>query len=272
MKISSVTILYNFNESVLENIKTYQNFVDEVILIDNSDSREYFEKYKEFLKQYTYISMNGNVGIAKALNCGLNYSKEKGYNWTLTMDQDTYLENDIIEQYKKVIKQNYDEKIVILSPVYKFDRVKTKKFEGVKEVNYVMQSANLVNLKNFFEIGKFKEEFFIDMVDYEYCLRAVKKGYKIISCGQIQVIHSPGITRQTKILKIKYGYCNKYRIYYQARNLLWTIKEYKNIHMLFILIYKLLKIILLFDNKKEFLYYYFKCIIDCKKNKFGVLK
>ena len=53
-KISAVTVLYNFDEKVISNIKTYENYVDEVILIDNSDTSDYFNLYKEQLKKYTY--------------------------------------------------------------------------------------------------------------------------------------------------------------------------------------------------------------------------
>ena len=45
-KISAVTVLYNFDEKVISNIKTYENYVDEVILIDNSDTSDYFNLYK----------------------------------------------------------------------------------------------------------------------------------------------------------------------------------------------------------------------------------
>ncbi len=268
-KISAVTVLYNFDEKVISNIKTYENYVDEVILIDNSDTSDYFNLYKEQLKKYTYISMNGNTGIAVALNRGIEYSKEKGYDWVITFDQDSYLRNNIIDIYENYIDKLNDDKIVILSPIYFFDRKKTEEFIGTKELKYVMQSANLVNINNFFSIGKFKEEFFIDVVDYEFCLRARQKGYKIICCGEAKLEHFPAITRESKILKIKFGYCSPLRIYYQARNLLWTAKKYKNINMLTILIYKLFKIIVFFDNKRKFLDYYFKGIKDCRKNRFG---
>ena len=272
MKVSSVTILYNFDQDVIDNIKTYDRYVDEVILVDNSDNEKYAKKFEKVLSNYTYISMNGNKGIAKALNVGLEYSKKAGYEWVLTMDQDTYLDDDIIEKYKNIVTELNDEKIIILSPIYKFDRKKKVEFQGVRNVKYVMQSANLVNINNFYKVGIYKEDFFIDVVDYEYCLRANKKGYRVLSCGQVEVNHNPGITRVTKIFNVKYGYCSKYRIYYQARNLLWTFKNYKNFNILLILIYKLVKILAFFDNKKEFLKFYFNGIRDCQIDKFGGLE
>lgn len=272
LKISAITILYNFDKKIIDNIKSYEKYVDEVILVDNSDSKKYYNKYEKELKNYTYISMDGNKGIAKALNEGMRYAIQKGYNWCITFDQDSFLNNNIIDIYYKYIKKLNDENIIIYSPVYIFDRRKYKKFDGIKELKYVMQSANLVRLENFIRVGMFKEDFFIDMVDYEFCLRARKKGYRIISCGEAEIYHNPGITRKSKIFGIKYGYCSKERIYYQSRNILWTFKKYKDLSILAILMYKLFKILVFFDNKKEFLKYYFKGISDCKNNRFGVLK
>lgn len=271
-RVAAITILYNFDENVLNNIKTYDEFVDEVVLVDNSDTDNYYKKYREKLNKYTYISMHGNKGIATATNNAISYLLERGYEWAIIFDQDSYVEMNIIDKYFGVMENLKDDKIIIYSPIYVFDRRKIKHVKEISELKYVMQSANLVNLKLVKKIGMLKDNFFIDMVDYEFCLRARKKGYKIVQCGNAKIKHSPGITRISPILKIKYGYCNKIRIYYQARNLLWTFKEYHNFSMLGILFYKFIKIVFFFDNKKEYLKYYFKGISDCQKNKFGVYK
>ena len=266
MKISSVTILYNFDKDVINNIKTYENFVDEVILIDNSDEKKYYEKYRKDIEKYTYISMNGNVGIAKALNEGVNYSKEKGYEWVLTMDQDSKFHSDIISKYLKILNYFNTNDIAVLAPNYFFDRKKTKEYKGYKELSYTMQSGNLINIEIYEKIGKFKEDFFIDGVDYEYCIRANRNKYKVIECGEAILYHNPGITKKT-FFGFKYGYCNSLRIYYQVRNLLWIFSKYKNIKMIAIIIYKFFKILLLFDNKKEYFYMFKLGVIDFKKRK-----
>ena len=97
MKIGAVVVLYNFNENHLKKIETYDKFVDEVVLVDNSDNREFYEKSKTQINKYTYINMNENVGIAKALNEGITYLYNKGYDWVLTMDQDSAFQNNIIK-------------------------------------------------------------------------------------------------------------------------------------------------------------------------------
>lgn len=271
MKVASVTVLYNFDKSNIENIKTYEKYVDEVIVVDNSDTDENYNELKNELKNYIYIKMNGNEGIAKALNFGIEKAKELKCDWVLTMDQDTKVNFNIVKGYIDVLNYKIENKknVLLLSPNYNFDRHKCVVEDKIEKTDYVMQSANLVNIYIFESNGKFKEDFFIDMVDFEFCLRAKRNAYDMYSCKNLVVSHNPGITKTTKLLKKKYGYCSPLRIYYQSRNILWTFKEYKNIKIFLILLYKLYKIIFLFDNKKEFLNMYFKGIKDCKNNKFG---
>lgn len=271
MKVASITILYNFDKTNIENIKTYEKYVDKVIVVDNSDKDDNYKKLKEYLKNYIYIRMNGNEGIAKALNVGIEKAKKLKCEWVLTMDQDTNVDFDIVKSYLDIFENKIIEKqnVLLLSPNYNFDRHNCVVEDKVEKIDYVMQSANLVNVDKFELNGIFKEDFFIDMVDFEFCLRAKRQGYDMYSCKNLVVNHNPGITKKTKFLKRKYGYCSPLRIYYQSRNILWTYKEYKNKKMLLILLYKLYKILFLFDNKKEFLQMYFKGIKDCKNNKFG---
>lgn len=271
MKVAGIVVLYNFNKKVVENIRTYTKYCEIVYAIDNSDKKNNLLEELNKIENLEYISLGENKGIAKALNVGIEKAKENGYKWALTMDQDSYFTENLLDKYEKIIKLENPDKIAIISPTYNYDRKKLETFSGYKQVEYIMQSANLINIKIWEEIGKFKEEFFIDVVDYEYCLRCNKKGYKIIQSGEAVLEHSPAITKSKKILgkELKYGYCSKTRIYYQARNLLWTAKKYKSIKMYLILMIKWLKILLLFDKKKEFFRAYNKGIKDCKNNRFG---
>ena len=58
-----------------------------------------------------------------------------------------------------------------------------------------MQSGNLVNAAADEKLGDYKEEYFIDCVDYEYCLRAKRYGtYRIVQCGSAVLKHQPAVT------------------------------------------------------------------------------
>lgn len=264
--VLGIVVLYNPSLVVVDNIKSYSKYCKEIVAIDNSDAvdKKTINKIKE-ISNLKYISLNGNYGIAKALNIGCEYGINNKYKWVLTMDQDSYFSDNIIDTMFKDIKNN--SKTAIISPNYFFDRKRNKVYNGYKNKNYTMQSGNLLNLDIYKKVGTFKENFFIDGVDYEYCLRLNKKGYEILECGEAVLYHSPAITK--KILFFKYGYCNPIRIYYQTRNLLWISRKYNSIEMKLILLYKWLKILLFFDNKKEYFKMYKKGIKDCNDNNFG---
>ena len=272
MKIGAVVVLYNFNENHLKKIETYDKFVDEVVLVDNSDNREFYEKSKTQINKYTYINMNENVGIAKALNEGITYLYNKGYDWVLTMDQDSAFQNNIIKGYKDYILNNNTEKVAILSPNYLINRRRNHKYtERYEEIGLVMQSANLMNIKIFMANGMFEEKLFIDCVDYDYCQKALNNGYKIIRCNEAKLIHEPGVEKVKKILfyDYKYGWMNETRFYYQIRNLNYLYDKYHVLKFKIIKLYKILKVIFLFDNKKEYFKMLQKGNKDFKNNVYG---
>ena len=266
-KIAGIVVTYNIDkDTLLKNIDTYINYIDLLIIIDNSDIKTKISQI--FENRIKYISMNGNQGIAKALNTGIEYAISKDYEYVLTMDQDSKFNNNLIDEYKKY----YSKDIIIYAPKYIIDRKKTKKYKtNTIELYWTMTSGNLLNLELYKKVGKFKEDFFIDGVDYEYCLRAKKYKCRMIQCNKAELKHNPGITKEKKILfwNYKYGYMNPIRLYYQVRNFYWIQKEYKCFAATKILIIRLLKIILLFDNKKKFFLVYKRGKSDFKNGKFG---
>jgi len=92
----------------------------------------------------------------------------------------------------------YQEKVKMLSSNCTFREIEeikyTKECQGKLyfEKDVVQMSGSLLSLMAFKEIGPFREEFFIDSIDADYCLRLRKKGYKIIVACQAQMKHSVG--------------------------------------------------------------------------------
>lgn len=264
---AAVVVAYNIKKYILlENIKTYSKFVDKVIVVDNSDRDNSLKDIQD--STISYIKLNGNEGIAKGLNVGIKYAIENGYLYVLTMDQDSSFSNNLIDEYSKNEKQD----VIIYSPNYLIDRKKKKNYQkNVKYMYWTMTSGNVLNLQLYKKNGTFKEELFIDAVDYEYCLRARKNGYKILQCNKAILKHNPGITKIKKILfyKYKYGYMSPIRLYYQVRNLRYLMINYNCYRALLIIVIKLMKILFLFDNKKNYLKMFKKAILDSKKGIYG---
>lgn len=191
--VCGVTVLYNPTEEVFENINSYLNGLNKLYLVDNSEKEN--EKLKDnfikFSSKIEYIKMNGNKGIAKALNTAKNKAIKENFEWLLTMDQDSKFESDNFIKMLELVKKYFNENIAIFSPFHKTIENNYDNKEII-EKDLVMTSGNLLNLKIAKKIGDFEEKFFIDEVDHDYCYRIKKQNYKIIVLNKVILNHNLG--------------------------------------------------------------------------------
>lgn len=268
MKVGTVVVWYNPDKSVYLNLKSYCNYSDKLYIIDNSKTDN-----RELLKDIdaAYVSLHDNTGIAHALNVGINMAIEDGCDWVLTMDQDSAFENNIIAIYKHYIQKKRTEDVGILCPQYHTDRHEIQHKTEYQNKKLVMQSANLINVRIYKKVGEFTEKLFIDCVDYDYCFRLRKSGYKIVECSKAVLKHKPAETKTKNLIgvKISYGQAVPLRYYYQIRNLLYLIWKYKSFRMVMVLTVKIGKIIVLFDNKGNYLKAVKQAVYDFRHNRYG---
>ncbi len=275
MILHGVVVLYNPNEYILENIKTYIDQIEILYLIDNSDKKnnKLIDKIKNISQKCKYIDNGVNKGIAYALNLAAKQGIENKADWLLTMDQDSrFKENDLTNLIKFII-ENDTKNIGIISP-----------FHGNTELNMnfdedkiTMTSGNLLNLDVFNKVGIFLEKLFIDSVDTEYCLRLYEKGYYIKRISSVLLNHNLGEIKSYELLGKKYLSTNHAAIrrYYIMRNRLYIWNKYKDVLPSFIKkdkknsIKEIIKIILFEDNKVSKILYTLKGYVDYKRNKFG---
>src|ERR1019366_3027324 len=109
VRIAAVTIIYHPTESLIENILSYYSAVEELYIMDNSVKSNPFITEMLSPINITYFHDGKNRGIAERLNQAAALASSKGFNWLLTMDQDSYFNEGAVEQYKKNI-EHYDNK------------------------------------------------------------------------------------------------------------------------------------------------------------------
>ena len=188
-------------------------------VIDNS-SQNNMERIPNNSK-IQYIFNNGNIGVASALNIAAKRAIKEGYYWLLTMDQDTTLKKDTIQQMNKTINENDISNIGIITPWHD-TKIKIKRPK--EDIDYpleVMTSGNLVNLEIYEKIGGYKEWMFIDGIDIEYSLNLWKHGYKIMRLNNVSIEHNLGDIKYKNFLwkkNILYTNHNYLRRYYITRN------------------------------------------------------
>lgn len=277
-KVAGVVVLYNPDRSVIKNVESYINQIHRLYVVDNSEALN--TEVIDFLKKnghIEYIPLNGNEGIARALNYAAKRAIEEKYDYLLTMDQDSTAPEGMVGEMLNAAGNVGN--IAIISPLHgnKFN-TEISKAGRTEEVLTTKTSGNLLKLSMFKKLGKFKEEYFIDYVDIEYCLRIHKKGYKIIQVNTAKLAHNEGALEVKMFFGIRVFPYNHdpMRWYYKARNLPYMMKEYKNdFPELFVLEKKLfvnnvLKIILYEKNKLVKLKWIVRGICDFRRGMVGV--
>ena len=219
MKLAGVVVLYNPELNVKEKINSYLPKLTRLFVVDNSPNKNNFDLLPN-TKKIKYVCNNENLGIAKALNIGCENAIEEGFEWILTMDQDSEFEKDNLEKLINYVENEVEDSVGIVSPYHLIETCIPRSKLRIEHPIEVMTSGNLLNLKHFKEIGGFKEELFIDCVDIEYCMNLRVHGYDIIRLNKITLNHKLGESKKYRILShtVVTSNHNAMRRYYIARN------------------------------------------------------
>ncbi len=195
-KIFATIIIYNKkakNSETLacfEKIKSELDFEVQVILVDNSSQQNNNE---EFCKDNNidYISMEGNVGLAKAYNAAVKYIGTICDDYVMCIfDDDTILTSDYFNKLCVELK-NKPKKTVFLPMIYDavgllspsvIKGVRVKRVEHIKLIN----DENITGINTGMAITsdvynniKYNTHMFLDYVDHEFLRECKKLGYNI---------------------------------------------------------------------------------------------
>lgn len=214
--VGSCTVLYNPNESVLTNLNSYSNCVDVSVVVDNSDTKNEISQSLKNNSNFIYIDMDGNKGIAAALNKGIEYLNSKNIDFALTMDQDSLFPTKYYPNILKLVnKYKMDYSVIGLN--FNQDNVGLDK---IIEVPYWITSGNFVNISDFMSVGGFMNELFIDYVDFELGYKFKKNGFKICYLKDFSLKHTIGNPIEIHLFGKTYYAMNHspIRYYYRYRN------------------------------------------------------
>lgn len=237
MKVLAGITLYNPNiERLKENIDAIYSQVEEVVCVDNGSDD--FKQIKQLLtSQYpeiVVIQNQKNLGVAKALNQMFAYAKANGFDWVLTLDQDSVCPDNLIKTYREVVSRLNEfedlRHVGILCPQTvdrNFDS-RTDHQEKYTLVDKCITSASLTSVKTCETVGGFWEELFIDFVDHDFCAKCKEHGIKILQLNDVQILHELGNGVHHNFLGRRVTALNHspMRKYYMVRN--WII--YMHVH------------------------------------------
>lgn len=279
-RIAGVVIVYfpDFNKLIF-NIDTYIDNIEKLLIVFNSPVGA--DEVNRLQTKYSNIQMifnQDNIGIAKALNRAALKVMNQGYEWLLTMDQDSFfLTSQFFEEFEKINKENVA--IFCPNPVSTL-AINNENKSDAEEILCAITSGNLLNLEAWKTLNGFEEKLFIDEVDNDFCLKAVLRGFKVIRFKNIQLVHELGQVKKATFLIKKYAIITHppIRAYYIFRNNLYIFSKYKRTFPEFIktrkimLLKGLIKIILFSDKRILNCYYIFHGIRDYLNNSYGHFK
>jgi rhamnosyltransferase len=232
--VSAVVVTFHPDEDVVTNLRALQRQVDDLIVVDNGSSVPELAPLEELCKEFPCeLIRNGeNLGIATALNIGVRRSLELGADWILLFDQDSRVTPGFTETMVQAFLHScWGERLGTMTPVYVDMRsgIPISMNRAREGMEASMTSGSLFNAEIFRRFGFFRDELFIDAVDYEYSLRLRKAGMVIEETPDAKLLHSPG-TPQTHGAGGRVWFrSNNYspvRRYYQERNKVWISRRY----------------------------------------------
>lgn len=174
-------VIYRPNEEQYNRIKSVFRYGFEVYVFDNSPD---YSVEKNFgFDNLRYFTCGKNVGLGRGIAtiCAQAYYD---YNSALVFfDQDTVFNNETLHFIDNFYKENLGMAVsysaVLFNSKSNLASVNDNK-KYLKTVSLAINSGSLFVLKNLKEMNWHNDKYFVDCVDYEFCLNSLIHGFEIL--------------------------------------------------------------------------------------------
>jgi rhamnosyltransferase len=236
-KICAVMVVYNPDSTLEENIKALSNEVSRLIVVDNCSELPIRSRIAALAAacNFEVIWNKENIGLAAGLNTGIRCAlANEQYQWIATFDQDSRVFPGFgAAMLAAQAACPFRDKVALIAPHHVpsmeiGDETRLRDGLQFREITVALQSGSLFSRPAFKDVGLFDEAFFIDYVDFEFCLRLRKHKFRLIEATGAPIYHRVGIPTGHKFLGITCTVFNHspLRRYYAARNRLRVYRRY----------------------------------------------
>jgi rhamnosyltransferase len=230
--VCAVIVTYNPQPTLTTNVLALARQVGQVTVIDNGSPDGAEKRLHELQSNFgcKVIWNQANLGIAVALNLGVKYAMESGFDWVCTFDQDSLISDGFISKMLEAYEDAPSREMVALIVPRYIDRESgmTERLKQCRgEILAAMTSGSLIPLSVIQKLGFFDESLYMDAVDIEFCLRARRNGMVILQSPAV-LLHSLGRTKYYRLFGLRFGVTNHSagRRYYMTRNRLRLLMRY----------------------------------------------
>ncbi|MGB7438090.1 MAG: glycosyltransferase family 2 protein [Candidatus Acidiferrum sp.] len=237
--VCAVVVTHHPDGGLCDRIRRIVSQVSDTVVVDNGSSSNCVEQLRTLARDLDVqlVLNHCNEGLANALNAGCQWAAEHGYPWVLYLDQDTVAMPDMVETLSEAFGcyPRPDQLAVIGSNrrdkrngwISSDGDALLKSCSAVERV-VVLMSGSLLSMGVFQAIGGFRADFFIDCVDFEYCLRARSKGFHVLKTVRPVMEHAIGHPTEHRLLwkTVVASNHSPMRHYFVARNSLIMVGKY----------------------------------------------
>lgn len=178
-RILAIVVTYFPERDLLnKNISAFINDVDKVLIWENTPGNKKHE-YRFITDSKVEYCGDGINSISHALNYAWKYAVSKGYDYLLTMDQDSLFENFSYYVEKSIQSDSFNDVIWTPTLVTSEYPKPLSKSAGITEVKSAITSGMFQKISVISKIGGWNESFAIDGLDDEYVFYAQRIGVKI---------------------------------------------------------------------------------------------
>lgn len=223
MKIAACIIAYHPNARDLEkDIRAIAGGIETLIIWRNSP--EAIPVPDDIPCQVVYMGDGTNQFISKPLNICLKYCDEHGFDFLLTMDQDSEFEDfgRFLASAKATKDGGTHKNAIVYAPNINNRYALTPEPISVEST---ITSGSLCDVRSSLAIGGFREKYGIYWVDSEFCHRARLAGYDILALPEHNLRQQFG--KKTKVHGVDCYNYSAQTYYFMFRNMLWMHREYK---------------------------------------------
>lgn len=240
-------IILNFNayEDTINCVKSirkncgYNNY--EIVIVDNNSKDNSYNLLKEEFNDCILLKSKENKGYANGNNIGIKYALKNRADYICVLNNDVEVEQDFL----KIILEKFNENSSIgmvgpcicdyknknkiqsmganinlftgLAQAKLKNAVYNKYKDSEFDVDYLGGACFVVKRDVFEKIGLIPENYFLFFEETEFCLKAKKKGYKLICLGKSKVYHK-GSATISKYGGLSYFFLNRNRVVFIRRN------------------------------------------------------
>lgn len=243
--VSALIVTYNPDVDVLkksiEQILIQVNFV--IVVDNNSHNCDDVYHICSQNEKIHVIKNAKNMGLARAQNQAIKYViKNTPSKYFIIFDQDSVIKSDFVINlkncYESLILNHI--KVAAVGPIF-FDSISMEQYPVTRYVGpfikrlsnkdksipidatFIIASGCMISCEVISIIGMMKEEFFIDYIDVEWCLRAKSLGFSVFVEPKAEMVHSIG-DKRLSIFGRSVSVHSPIRRYYLIRNSIFMLK------------------------------------------------